>query len=139
MGSRRGPPRLGAPAPDGPRAAPWTERETPPLAAAWLLAAIVLTHPAHAPAGLVLVFLAPPRAGPTSARMTYAAVIALAAGGLAAFWLVPLLAHLEMALPLAWGDASLAGLAAQIGTRPLSLALASALACWTTARRPCRA
>ncbi len=115
----------------------WTERETPPLAAAWLLAAIVLTHPAHAPAGLCLVFLAASQGpGRRSARMTYAAVIALAAGGLAAFWLVPLLAHLEMALPLAWGDASLAGLAAQIGTRPLLLALAvaAAVACWTTAR-----
>jgi hypothetical protein len=68
--------------------------------------------------------------------MIHAAVMALAAGGLAAFWLVPLLAHLEMALPLAWGDASLPGLAAQIGTRSLLLALAvaAAVACWTTAR-----
>ena len=60
----------------------WTERETPPLAAAWSLAAIVLTHPAHAPAGLCLVFLAASQGpGRPSARMTYAAAIALAAGG----------------------------------------------------------
>ena len=36
---------------------PWTERAKPPLAAALILASIILIHPAHAPAGLVLVFL----------------------------------------------------------------------------------
>src|SRR6185369_1283460 len=36
---------------------PWTERAKPPLAAALILALIILIHPAHAPAGLVLVFL----------------------------------------------------------------------------------
>ena len=62
--------------------------------------------------------------------MAPAGLLTLAAGGLAAFWLVPLLAHLEMALPLAWGDSSLGALAGQIVTRPLLLGLcvASALA-----------
>src|SRR5678815_5256647 len=46
------------------------------------------------------------------------------------------LLHLEMALPLAWGDSSLGALAGQLVTRPLLLGLcvASALACWLTRR-----
>ena len=45
------------------------ERETPPLAAALILASIILIHPAHAPAGLVLVFLAASQGpGSTDAR-----------------------------------------------------------------------
>src|SRR5262245_54639167 len=85
---------------------PWTRRERAPLVAATILASIVLVHPAHAPAGFVLLALAAAEGpGRLSARMRAAAIIALAAGGLAAFWLVPLLAHLDMALPLAWGDA----------------------------------
>lgn len=116
---------------------PWTERAKPPLAAAVILASIILIHPAHAPAGLVLVFLSAAEApGGLRARMAPAGLLTLAAGGLAAFWLVPLLAHLEMALALAWGDSSLGALAGQIVTRPLLLALcvASALA-WFLTRR----
>ena len=90
---------------------PWTERAKPPLAAALILASIILIHPAHAPAGLVLVFLgAAEGPGGLRARIGSAGLLTLAAGGLAAFWLVPLLAHLEMALPLAWGDSSLGAL-----------------------------
>ena len=80
---------------------------------------------------------APPRGpGGLRARLASAGLLTLAAGGLAGFWLVPLLAHLEMALPLAWGDSSLGALAGQIVTRPLLLGLcvASALACWLTRR-----
>ena len=116
---------------------PWTERAKPPLAAAVILASIILIHPAHAPAGLVLVFLSAAEGpGALGTRMGTAGLLTLAAGGLAAFWLVPLLAHLEMALPLAWGDSSLGALAGQIVTRPLLLGLcvASALACWLTRR-----
>ena len=116
---------------------PWTERAKPPLAAALILASIILIHPAHAPAGLVLVFLSAAEGpGGLRARLAPAGLLTLAAGGLAAFWLVPLLAHLEMALPLAWGDSSLGALAGQIVTRPLLLGLcvASALACWLTRR-----
>ena len=36
----------------------WTERESAPIGAAAILAAITITHPAHAPAGIVLVVLA---------------------------------------------------------------------------------
>jgi len=113
----------------------WTERARPPLAAALILASIILIHPAHAPAGFVLIFLSAAEGpGGLRARMAAGGLLTLAAGGLAAFWLVPLLAHLEMALPLAWGDSSLGALAAQIVTRPLliGLCVASALACWPT-------
>ena len=115
----------------------WTERAKPPLAPAVILASIILIHPAHAPAGLVLAFLgAAEGPGGLRARLASAGLLTLAAGGLAAFWLVPLLAHLEMALPLAWGDSSLGALAGQIVTRPLLLGLcvASAVACWLTRR-----
>ena len=116
---------------------PWTGRATPPLPAAVILASIILIHPAHAPAGLVLVFLrAAEGPGGLRARIGTAGLLTLAAGGLAAFWLVPLLAHLEMALPLAWGDSSPGALAGQIVTQPLLLGLcaASALAYWLTRR-----
>jgi hypothetical protein len=115
----------------------WTERAKPPLTAALILASIILIHPAHAPAGLALVLLgAAEGPGGLRARIGTAGLLTLAAGGLAAFWLVPLLAHLEMALPLAWGDSSLGALVGQIVTRPLLLGLcvASALAGWLTRR-----
>ena len=111
---------------------PWTVRARPPLAAALILASIMLIHPAHAPAGLVLLLLmAAEGPGGVPARLAPAALVAVAAAGLAAFWLAPLLAHLEMALPLAWGDSSLRALGSQIVTRPLllGLAVAAALAC----------
>jgi len=114
---------------------PWTRRERAPRAAAAILAAIILVHPAHAPAALVLIGLAAADGpGRLRARMGIAATVALIAGGLAAFWLVPLIAHLDMALPLAWGDASLPALSRQIAAQPLllGLAAASALACWWT-------
>ena len=105
----------------------WTEREAPPIAAPVALGAIVLTHPAHAPAGFVLLLLAA-WLGPGSRRhrLGQAALLALGGVGLAAFWLVPLLAHLGMALPLAWGDASLAGVARRLASRPLLVCLVAA-------------
>jgi hypothetical protein len=114
---------------------PWTERAKLPLPAPLIFASLILIHPAHAPAGLVLVFLcAAEGPGGLRSRMTSAGLLTFAAAGLAGFWLVPLLSHLDMALPLAWGDSSLGALAAQIVTRPLLLGLsvASTLACWMT-------
>ncbi len=115
----------------------WTSGPRPPLAAPLLLAAIILIHPAHAPAGVVLVFLAAWH-GPGSrpARLGQAALLSAAAGGLAAFWLLPLLVHLDMALPLAWGEPSLRALAGSAARQPLLLVLAgaSALASWSLRR-----
>jgi len=51
--------------------------------------------------------------------------------GLAAFWLLPLLAHLSLARPLAWGDPDLASLGRTVIDRPLIGVLAAAnLAGW---------
>jgi len=115
----------------------WTEREAPPMGAAVILAAVVITHPAHAPAGFVLVLLAAWHGpGARSSRLRQAALLATIATGLTSFWLIPLVAHLNMALPLAWGEASLAALTHRLLARPLLLCLAgaSALALHPSAR-----
>ena len=107
----------------------WVEGKRPPVAAPALLAAIILIHPAHAPAGVALVLLAAWH-GPGSrrARLGQAALLTAAALGLAAFWLLPLFAHLGMALPLAWSEASLATLAHSLAERPLLITLTAASA-----------
>lgn len=113
----------------------WPTLTRPPIGATVLLAAIVLVHPAHAPAALVLAALrAADLHGEVRARAGAVALLIALGIGLAGFWLVPLLAHLDMARPLAWGDGSLGALAMQIATRPLLLGLsaAAAHAWWTT-------
>jgi hypothetical protein len=115
----------------------WTARRAPPIEAAAVLAAIILIHPAHAPAGAALVLLAAWHGpGPRLARLGDGGLLIAAAVGLAAFWLVPLLAHLSMALPLAWGQLSLAGLASALAEQPLLVALlaASAVGRWWARR-----
>ncbi|HXJ78092.1 MAG TPA: hypothetical protein VMS64_05345 [Candidatus Methylomirabilis sp.] len=115
----------------------WTEGRRAPITAAVLLAAIILIHPAHAPAGVALIALAAWH-GPGSrrARVGEAALLTLAGGGLAAVWLVPLVSHLDMALPLAWGDPTLAAVARGLAARPLLVLLVatSALAWWLARR-----
>jgi hypothetical protein len=115
----------------------WMEGQRPPIAAAVVLAAIILIHPAHAPAGIVLVLLAAWH-GPGSRRrrLGQAALLASAGSGLAAFWLLPLLAHLGMALPLAWGEPTLSTIARGLAVQPLVIVLivASALASWQARR-----
>ena len=107
----------------------WTGQRAPPIEAAALLAGIILTHPAHAPAGIALVLLAAWH-GPSSrrARLGKGSMLIAAAVGPAAFWLLPLLAHLSMALPLAWGQLSLAALARSVAGRPLLVCLLAATA-----------
>ena len=103
----------------------WAEGAArPPVASAALVAAVILLHPAHAPAAAVLVVLAALAAAPRRRRFAQAAVILVAALGLAAVWLLPLLAHLRMALPLAWADATLPALGLRLGSQPVLLALA---------------
>jgi len=97
-----------------------------PLASAALVAAVIVLHPAHAPAAVLLVALAALAAPPRPRRLGEAALILTAALGLAALWLLPLLAHLRMALPLAWGDASPSALAWGLARRPLLLVLLAA-------------
>jgi hypothetical protein len=96
-----------------------------PLLAAPLVAAVILLHPAHAPAALVLLALgACFGAADLPRRLGQAGVVAALALGLSGLWLLPLLAHLGMSLPLAWGAASALGLLRQLATRPLVMVLA---------------
>jgi hypothetical protein len=95
-------------------------------------------HPAHAPAAVSLLALAALAAPPRPRRLGQAALIVAAALGLAALWLLPLLAHLRMALPLAWADATILALGRRLGSQPvlLGLALLSLLAWRWRARLP---
>jgi hypothetical protein len=115
-----------------------TEGKRAPIAVPLLLAAIVLIHPAHAPAAAAMVLLAAWH-GPGSrwARLGRATALIGAGVGLTGFWLVPLLTHFRMALPLAWGEPTLAALSLSVIEQPLVAAMvgASALA-WWMARRP---
>jgi hypothetical protein len=106
-----------------------------PLLAAPLLAAIILVHPAHAPAALALLGTGAWLGhGPRWPRAKQAALVAALALSLTALWLLPLLAHLRMVLPLAWGDGSALGVLRQMG-RPLVVALVLAqVAAWISTR-----
>jgi hypothetical protein len=115
----------------------WMEGKRPPIAAPVLLAAIILIHPAHAPAGIALLLLAAwHRPGSPWTRLGQAALLTSAGVGLAAFWLLPLLAHLGMALPLAWGEPTLATMSRAFAGRPLLIVLivASGLVSWAVRR-----
>jgi hypothetical protein len=120
----------------------WAERGgRPPLGAAPLAAAVLLLHPAHAPAAAALVLLAASQQQPRGRRLAGATAILALALGLAAIWLLPLLAHLTMALPLAWADASPAALLVRLASQPIVLVLAalSVAAWWRRARLPAAA
>jgi hypothetical protein len=99
----------------------WVEgRSRLPLLAAPLLATVILLHPAHAPAALLLIFMgAWLGVGERRARVRQGALVTALGLGLAAVWLLPLLAHLRMALPLAWGDASPPALLRVLALQPL--------------------
>jgi hypothetical protein len=89
---------------------PWMARGSAlPLGGAAVLAAIVLTHPAHAPAALVYIGIAALLgAGPIRRRLAQATFIVVLAAALTGFWTMPLLWHIEEARPLAWGDPAFA-------------------------------
>jgi hypothetical protein len=106
-----------------------------PLVAAPLVAAVILVHPSHAPAAFVLVGLgALFGEGAWARRWRQAGMVAALGVGLSGVWLVPLLAHLGMALPLAWGDASATGIVRELA-RPLVIVLVLAQAgAWLSMR-----
>ncbi|MBI3635796.1 MAG: hypothetical protein HY216_06195, partial [Candidatus Rokubacteria bacterium] len=93
-----------------------------PLLAIPLLAAVVVTHPAHVPAAVALIALAAAVAPPRAVWPTAAGLVLAAA--LTGVWTVPLLAHVAETRALAWG-----ALDRTILTRPLPLVLL-ALAAW---------
>jgi hypothetical protein len=101
-----------------------------PLAAA----AVILAHPAHGLVagalvglGAVLAFALRPqgRVGSTTLAVTALTL------GLVAFWLLPLVARHRWVIPLAWGEAGLGVLAAEIrGRAVLVVVLGGALLAW---------
>ena len=96
----------------------------PPLDAAALIAVITLLHPAHVPTAAAMVVLASVHAEPRARRLRDAGLLVALGFGLSAVWLLPLLAHLDMALPLAWQDLSIGGLAWRLIAQPIVIALA---------------
>ena len=91
-----------------------------PAFAAPALAAIVLSHPAHAPAAIVLIGLAAGLGpGYKPYRFFQATWLTLTAAALTAFWAVPLLAHIAESRPLAWGDPAREILARNLSSGPL--------------------
>ncbi len=104
-----------------------------PWAIAVLFAGIVLMHPAHLPAAIVLAALTAwaARGSRRAAFVRVGTALALAAG-LTAFWTLPLLAHVDATRALAWGSTSWRDVIAH----PLMLALGAlaALDAWTTLR-----
>src|SRR5262245_5171219 len=104
-------------------------RSRSPVVPAVALAAILLAHPAHAPLAAAMVLLALAVApGPPESRALHAGAVLGLGAGLTAFWLVPLASRYAMTLPLAWGDASLSGLARRLVDHPLLAVLAAATA-----------
>ncbi|HJV56016.1 MAG TPA: hypothetical protein VJ971_08565 [Methylomirabilota bacterium] len=108
----------------------------PPLAAAALVAAVTLLHPAHTPAAVAMVLLAATSAAPRGRRLLHGLLLVALGLGLAAVWLLPLLAHLDMALPLAWQDPSPAGLGRRVLSQPVLVVLAALAPVAWRARAP---
>jgi hypothetical protein len=99
-------------------------------AVAFVLAAIVLLHPAQLPAAIALVALAAGWRPPRRDRALLALRTLAAAAALTAFWTLPLLARLAETRALAWGTLSAGELA-----RPLPLVLLALAVAGLTDRR----
>jgi hypothetical protein len=114
----------------------WTETGGPfPRAAILLIAAVILTHPTHAPAALAILAAAVMATAAPRRALAPAALAALVALGLVAFWLLPLLRHLAETRALAWGRLTAPSLATPFTAVLIGLALVA-----TSRRRPaCRA
>jgi hypothetical protein len=88
-----------------------------------LTAAVVLMHPAHLPAAIVLVMLAA-LAQPGRRRRAPAALGALAVAALVtAFWTLPLVIRVEHTRALAWGALTPASMGETLRAHPLALVL----------------
>ncbi|HEU4438281.1 MAG TPA: hypothetical protein VFT36_03485, partial [Methylomirabilota bacterium] len=83
-----------------------------------------------------MVALAAAHAPPRARRLRDAAGLVALGLGLSAVWLLPLLAHLDMALPLAWQDLSIGGLAWRLIAQPIVIVMAVlTVAGWRLRRR----
>ncbi len=112
-----------------------------PWAAIAVVAAIVLVHPAHLPAAVVLVALAAlVGAGHRRRRWGSALGVLAGAAALTAFWTLPLLARIRETRALAWGRLTLDDVGAGLTAEPLLAVLALlALAAFAAAGRAARA
>ena len=100
-----------------------------------LAAAIVLTHPAHLPAAIVLVAIAALGAPGRPRRLAIALGWLAVAALVTAFWTVPLLARLDDTRALAWGTLTPASVRDTLVAHPLVLVLAAlAIAAMVLAR-----
>ena len=103
----------------------WAEgAPRPPLGAAGLVAAVTLLHPAHTSTAVAMVLLAAAWRAPRRRRLVEGLALVALGLGLAGVWLLPLLAHLDMALPLAWQDRSLPVLGWRVISQPVLPVLA---------------
>jgi hypothetical protein len=103
----------------------WAEgAPRPPLGAAGLVAAVTLLHPAHTPTAVAMVVLAAACGAPRRRRLVEGLAVVALGLGLAGVWLLPLLAHLDMALPLAWQDRTLPVLGLRVLSQPVLPVLA---------------
>lgn len=103
---------------------PWAEHAGRfPRAALVLVAAIILTHPTHAPTALALVAGAALATPAPRRALVPAALAMLGALLLVAFWLLPLVGHLEETRALAWGRLRWSSLAAPLPAVVIGLAL----------------
>jgi hypothetical protein len=121
----------------------WIEIGRPPHWAPLATAAVVLAHPAHAPAAAAILGVATLLALALRPRRRTAAealAVVTLAFGLTAFWLIPLVARRAWVVPLAWGEVGLGGFAGEVRARPVLLAVAAgALLAWgavVARRRP---
>ena len=103
----------------------WTERGGHvPSRVILLIAAVVLVHPAHAPAAVAFLVIAALVPAPDRrARLGHAVLALVLAAGCTAFWTVPLLARLPYTHALAWGSLSF-----RAGWLAVPLAVAAAFA-----------
>jgi hypothetical protein len=113
---------------------PWVDADRRPTWAPVAAGALVLAHPASAPAGVVLLGLAALLAvilRPRRSTLLDAAGVLGLGGLLAAFWLLPFLARRAWVVPLAWGEVDLGRVLGGLAARPLVAGLgALALLAW---------
>jgi hypothetical protein len=103
----------------------WADGERrAPLAAVVLVASVTLLHPAHTPTAVAMVLLAAASRAPRGPRLRDGLALVALGVGLASVWLLPLVAHLDMVLPLAWQDRSLRVLGWRVVSQPVLPALA---------------
>jgi hypothetical protein len=95
-----------------------------PWTAVPLLAALVLTHPAHLPAALVLIVVAAlVGAGNRRRRIRQASAALALAAALSAFWTLPLVVRIAHTRALAWGRLAASDVWMALTTQPLLAAL----------------